>query len=72
MSSGEVMSVMSHGSGGWKVVLVSTILIFMQILMICGRGVSRRLKKTQLASDDYMLIVGTVRLTKFFARVQLY
>ena len=54
------VDVMYYGNEGWKVVVVAAILTFMQILMVCGRVVSRRLKKTQLARDDYALLGGTV------------
>ena len=54
-----------YGNGGWKVVVVAALLIFMQILMVCGRLVSRSLKKVRLSNDDYMLLTGTVGLGTF-------
>ena len=54
------MEITSYGDGGWKVTLVAAILIFMQLLAISGRIISRSMKKASLAVDDYFLILGTV------------
>ncbi len=49
-----------YGHGGWKVVVVAGLLIVMQSLMLAGRYISRRLKETSLAADDYVLVLATV------------
>lgn len=54
------MEITSYGDGGWKVTLVAAILIFMQVLAVSGRIISRSMKKARLAVDDYVLIFGTV------------
>ena len=54
------MDITFYGDGGWKVTLVAAILIFMQILAVSGRIISRSMKKARLAVDDYVLILGTV------------
>lgn len=48
------------GQDGWKVIVVGSVLMFMQLLMLCGRLVSRSLKKSRLQKDDMMLIIGVV------------
>ena len=54
------MEITSYGDGGWKVALVAAVLIFMQVLAVSGRIISRSMKKSRLALDDYVLILGTV------------
>lgn len=49
----------SHG--GYRVVVVASVLIVMQILMTCGRFTSRMLLKVSIAADDYVLLTATVR-----------
>lgn len=46
--------------GGYKVAIVSAVLILMQLLMVCGRYYSRRLQKLLLQADDYVLTLATV------------
>ena len=65
------MEITSYGDGGWKVAMVAAILIFMQVLAVSGRIISRSMKKARLAVDDYVLILGSVSgafaSTVFFA-----
>ena len=56
------MDVQDRGHGGWKVIVVSAVLVFMLVSMLIGRLVSRSLKKSSLQKDDYMLILATVSL----------
>lgn len=49
----------SHG--GYKVAVVASVLIVMQILMTCGRAKSCKLLKVSIAADDYVLLTATVR-----------
>ena len=58
------MEVGNYDYGGYKVVIVAAILIFMQISMVSGRLFSRRLQKVWLGIDDYVLISATVRMDK--------
>ncbi|KAL8652631.1 MAG: hypothetical protein Q9210_002574 [Variospora velana] len=50
-----------YGDGGYKVVVVASVLIFMQFIMVFGRYYSRRLQKVLLEADDYVLLLATVR-----------
>lgn len=50
-----------YGDGGYKVVVVASVLIFMQFIMVFGRYLSRRLQKVLLEADDYVLLLATVR-----------
>lgn len=54
------MEVGDYAYGGFKVVVVASILILMQMLMVGGRLVSRRLQKVWLGIDDYVLISAAV------------
>ena len=54
------MDVHSQADGGWKVTVVTSVLILMLTLMVVGRIVSRSLKKSKLQKDDYMLLLATV------------
>lgn len=49
-----------YEDGGYKVAIVSAVLILMQLLMVCGRYYSRRLQKLLLQADDYVLSLATV------------
>lgn len=53
-----------YSHGGYKVVVVASVLILMQTLMVSGRLLSRHLQKVALAVDDYVLFVATVSLPK--------
>lgn len=55
-----------YGHGGYKVAVVSAVLILMQFLMVYGRYYSRRLQKVLLQADDYVLILATVGLNVGF------
>ncbi|KAI4131128.1 MAG: hypothetical protein LQ341_006387 [Variospora aurantia] len=50
-----------YGNEGYKVVVVASVLIFMQFIMVFGRYLSRRLQKVLLEADDYVLLLATVR-----------
>lgn len=50
-----------YGHGGYKAVVVASVLILMQFLMVFGRYYSRRLQKVMLEADDYVLLLATVR-----------
>ena len=46
----------SYGDGGYKAAVVAIVLIVMQILMVAGRLLSRRLQNVTLGPDDYVLM----------------
>ena len=52
------VDITSYGQGAFKVIIVAALLILMQILMVGGRFVSRKLRKVPLAADDYVLLVA--------------
>ena len=54
------MEVGDYAYGGFKVVVVASILILMQMLMVGGRLLSRKLQKVSLGIDDYVLISAVV------------
>lgn len=56
---GNFINVSDYGHGGWKVVVVAAILILMQILMVTGRFVSRKMQKVSLAADDFILLLSS-------------
>lgn len=58
--SSITMEVGDYAYGGFKVIVVASLLILMQILMVGGRLVSRRLQNVWLGIDDYVLISATV------------
>lgn len=51
--------VASYGHGGFKVVVVTVLLIVLQCLVVGGRFTSRRLRKVSLGTDDYVLLLAT-------------
>ena len=53
------VNVADYRDGGYKIVIVASILIAMQLLMLASRLVSRRLNQVELATDDYVLILAT-------------
>ncbi|KAL9020813.1 MAG: hypothetical protein Q9185_001997 [Variospora sp. 1 TL-2023] len=57
-----------YGNGGFKVVVVASVLIFMQFIMVFGRYLSRRLRKVLLEADDYVLSLAT----SFISWMSLY
>ena len=54
------MDVGDYSHGGYKVVVVASLLIFMSMLMVGGRLLGRQLQKVWLGIDDYVLILATV------------
>ena len=54
------LDITSYGHGAFKVIVVAVLLIFMQILMVGGRFISRKLKRVPLAADDYVLLTATI------------
>ena len=56
---GSFTDLHDYGHGGYKVVVVASVLILMQSLMVCGRLLSRHLQKAALAADDYVLFLAT-------------
>ena len=52
------VNVSSYDHGGFKVVIVAVLLIVMQILMVGGRLISRRLREVSFGADDYMLLLA--------------
>lgn len=46
---------------------MAILLIVMQVLMVTGRLVSRRLQKVMLGADDYALLSATVSLQSLAA-----
>ena len=56
---GSFENITDYGHGGYKVVIVASVLILMQSLMVGGRLLSRYLKKAPLAADDYVLFLAT-------------
>lgn len=59
------MDLGNYAHGGYKVVVVASILILMKVLMVGGRLLSRRLQKVWLGVDDYVLILATVCIHTF-------
>lgn len=57
---GSFVDVTDYSHGGWKVVIVAVLLIIMQILMVTGRFLCRKLNKVAVAADDYVLLLATV------------
>ena len=51
--------VTSYGHGGFKVVIVTVLLIVLQFLVVGGRFTSRRLQEVSLGTDDYVLLLAT-------------
>lgn len=49
-----------YGNGGYKVVVVASVLFLMQFLMVFGRCYSRRLQHVKFEADDYVLVLATV------------
>lgn len=54
------VDITSYGHGAFKVIVVAALLIVMQILMVGGRFVSRKMRKVPLAADDYVLLIATI------------
>ena len=67
------MDVGDYSHGGYKVVIVASLLIFMSMLMVGGRLVGRQLQKVWLGMDDYVLIIATVcNHISFYAATSAY
>lgn len=54
------VDITSYGAGAYKVIIVAALLIVMQVLMVGGRFLSRKLRKVGLASDDYVLLTAAM------------
>lgn len=54
------VDITSYGDGAYKVLIVAALLIVMQILMVGGRFLSRKMQKVPLGADDYVLSAATV------------
>ena len=54
------VDITSYGDGAYKVLIVAALLIVMQILMVGGRFLSRKMRKVTLGADDYVLLAATV------------
>ena len=59
----NVTNIADYGHDGYQVVVVAILLVAMQILMVSGRLLSRRLQKVMLGADDYTLLSATVSLS---------
>lgn len=58
-----------YSNGGYKAVVVASVLVLMQFIMVFGRYYSRRLQKVTLETDDFVLLLAAVRdnqLIKWF------
>ena len=55
-----VIEASDYGHGGLIVVVVAAILILMQVFMVGGRLLGRRIQSVWLGIDDYVLISATV------------
>ena len=49
-----------YGDGAYKVIIVAAVLMIMQILMVGGRFLSRKMRNVALAADDYVLLAATI------------
>lgn len=58
-----------YGDGGYKVVVVASVLVLVQFLMLFGRCYSRRLQHVMLEADDHVLILATVHLSAFLSSI---
>ncbi|KAL8865719.1 MAG: hypothetical protein Q9174_006735, partial [Haloplaca sp. 1 TL-2023] len=57
------MSIMDEArylEGGYKVVVVAAVLLFMQSLLVTARCCSRRMQKITLEVDDYVLVLAAL------------
>lgn len=52
------VDISSYGQGAYKVIIVAALLIVMQLLMVGGRFISRKLRKVPIAADDYVLLTA--------------
>lgn len=50
----------SYGHGAFKVIIVVAVLIILQLLVVGGRFLSRKMRKVSLAADDYVLLTATI------------
>ncbi|KAL9070660.1 MAG: hypothetical protein Q9161_004714 [Pseudevernia consocians] len=57
---GASVDITSYSHGAFKVIIVAALLIVMQILMVGGRFVSRKMRKVPLAADDYVLLIAAI------------
>ena len=54
------MDITSYSDGAYKVIAVAALLIIMQILMVRGRFLSRKMRNVPLSADDYVLLTATI------------
>lgn len=54
------VDITSYSHGAFKVIIVVAILMILQLLVVCGRFLSRKMRKVSLAADDYLLLTGTI------------
>lgn len=66
----RAIAVGNYVDGGYKVVIVASLLIMMQLLMVGGRLFSRKLQKVWLGVDDYVLVSATVSILAFLVTDQ--
>lgn len=61
------VDITSYGHGAFKVIVVAALLIVMQVLMVGGRFLSRKMQKVPLAADDYVLLTATILTSGLYA-----
>ena len=54
------VDITSYGAGAYKVIIVAALLTVLQVLMVGGRFLSRKLRKVGLAADDYVLLTAAM------------
>ena len=59
------VSVDDYSYNGYKTVVVAAVLIMMLSIMVLGRLLARNLQKAALATDDYLLLLATVRTLSY-------
>ena len=64
----NIVNAAYYGNKGYRVAIVAILLIVMQVLMVTGRLVSRRLQKAMLGIDDYVLLPASVSLSQLEGR----
>lgn len=56
----SLVDITSYGHGAYKVIIIAAVLMVMQLLMVGGRFLSRKLRKVSLAADDYVLLTAMI------------
>ncbi|CAD6583598.1 MAG: hypothetical protein ASARMPRED_001364 [Alectoria sarmentosa] len=54
------VDIASYGHGAFKVIIVAAVLIILQLQVVGGRFLSRKMRKVSLAADDYVLLTATI------------